>query len=62
MRVESGHLGEVVLVPEVFRDERGFFSEAFRADQFKKLGLPHGFAQDNHSGSVRRRPSPLQAS
>ena len=54
IRIESRHLGEVVvLAPEVFRDERGFFSETFRADHFKELGLPHEFVQDNHSGSVR---------
>jgi dTDP-4-dehydrorhamnose 3,5-epimerase len=54
IRVESRHLGDViVLVSDVFRDERGFFSEIFRADQFNELGLPHEFVQDNHSGSVR---------
>ncbi len=54
IHIESRHLGDVVvLVPEVFRDERGFFSETFRADQFRELGLPHQFVQDNHSGSVR---------
>lgn len=54
LRIESTHLNDiVVVVPEVFEDERGFFLEAFRADQFKALGLPHQFGQDNHSGSVR---------
>jgi dTDP-4-dehydrorhamnose 3,5-epimerase len=54
MRIESRHLGDVVvLVSDVFRDERGFFSEVFRADQFKELGLRHEFVQDNHSGSVK---------
>src|ERR1700674_95706 len=54
LRIESRQLGDVcVLAPEVFRDERGFFTEVFRADQFKDLGLPHEFVQDNHSGSVR---------
>lgn len=55
MRVRSTHLsdGVVVLEPEVFEDKRGFFLEAFRADQFKELGLPIDFVQDNHSGSVR---------
>jgi len=53
-RVESRQLGDVVvLAPSVFRDERGFFCETFRADQFKELGLPHEFVQDNHSGSVK---------
>jgi dTDP-4-dehydrorhamnose 3,5-epimerase len=54
MKIESRHLGEiVVLVPDVFEDERGFFMEAFRSDRFKELGLPHEFPQDNHSRSVR---------
>lgn len=54
MNVETRALGEVVvLVPEAFHDERGFFMESFRADQFKNLGLPHDFLQDNHSRSTR---------
>lgn len=54
MNVEMRALGEVVvLVPEAFHDERGFFMESFRADQFKSLGLPHEFLQDNHSRSTR---------
>ncbi len=52
--VESRHLnGLVVLVGESFQDERGFFLESFRKDQFLELGLPGDFVQDNHSGSVR---------
>ena len=52
--IESRHLRDVaVVVPEVFQDSRGFFSEAFRADQFKSLGLPSEFVQDNHSRSAR---------
>ncbi|MBB6142877.1 dTDP-4-dehydrorhamnose 3,5-epimerase [Silvibacterium bohemicum] len=51
---ESRHLQDVVvIVPEVFRDNRGFFSETFRADQFSALGLPTEFVQDNHSRSER---------
>jgi dTDP-4-dehydrorhamnose 3,5-epimerase len=54
IRVESRHLQDVVvLVPEIFQDGRGFFSETFRADQFEVLGLPTQFVQDNHSRSVR---------
>ena len=55
LQIESRHLGGdvVVLVPEAFRDERGFFLESFRSDYFRELGLPHEFVQDNHSGSVR---------
>lgn len=54
IRVESRHLGDVVVVvPEVFQDSRGFFCETFRADQFEALGLPTRFVQDNHSKSVK---------
>lgn len=54
MKIESEHLnGLAVLVPEVFEDERGFFMETFRVDQFKELGLPHQFVQDNHSRSQK---------
>lgn len=54
LKVESVHLGDVVVVvPEIFEDDRGFFMETFRADQFRQCGLPAEFVQDNHSGSVR---------
>jgi dTDP-4-dehydrorhamnose 3,5-epimerase len=54
INIESTHLGEVVvLVPEIFQDTRGFFMETFRTDQFRELGLPCEFVQDNHSRSVR---------
>ena len=54
IKVESTHLNEVVVVvPGVFQDARGFFSETFRADQFEALGLPTTYVQDNHSGSTK---------
>jgi dTDP-4-dehydrorhamnose 3,5-epimerase len=54
IRVESRHLEEVVvIVPDVFQDDRGFFMETYRADQFKALGLPTEFVQDNHSRSAK---------
>jgi dTDP-4-dehydrorhamnose 3,5-epimerase len=54
LRIDSRHLnGIAVVVPEVFEDERGFFMEVYRADQFKELGLPAEFVQDNHSRTAR---------
>ena len=54
IKIESRHLGDVVvLVPDVFRDDRGFFMETFRVDQFERHGLPTQFVQDNHSRSVK---------
>ena len=45
--------GLVVVEPQVFQDDRGFFYESFNADKFAALGLPTSFAQDNHSYSVK---------
>lgn len=54
IKIESQSLGEVVvIVPEIFQDARGFFTETFRADQFRALGLPTEFVQDNHSRSAK---------
>ncbi|MFH1755788.1 MAG: dTDP-4-dehydrorhamnose 3,5-epimerase [Candidatus Latescibacterota bacterium] len=53
--IESRHFGDSVAIikAKVFGDERGFFLEAYRADQMSALGLPHEYVQDNHSGSVK---------
>lgn len=52
--VESCHFGEVVvLVGNAFSDQRGFFMESYREDQFRDLGLPGIFVQDNHSYSKK---------
>ena len=54
IKVESRFLRDVVvIVPEIFRDARGFFMETFREDQFKQNGLPVHFVQDNHSRSTK---------
>jgi dTDP-4-dehydrorhamnose 3,5-epimerase len=53
IKIESRHLDIVVLVPDVFQDERGFFMETYREDQFRNHGLPYHFVQDNHSRSAR---------
>jgi dTDP-4-dehydrorhamnose 3,5-epimerase len=45
-------LKDVILIePKVFGDERGFFMETFRSDEFAEAGIPIIFVQDNHSGS-----------
>lgn len=54
INIESRPLQDVVVVvPGIFRDDRGFFMETFREDQFKTHGLPTHFVQDNVSRSVR---------
>jgi dTDP-4-dehydrorhamnose 3,5-epimerase len=45
---------EVVLVePDVFRDDRGFFLETYHKTKYGGAGLPEEFVQDNHSFSIR---------
>lgn len=47
-------LPEVLLIePDVYRDDRGFFLETYRIDHYRDLGLPQPFVQDNHSRSER---------
>lgn len=54
LKIESVHLNDIaVIVPQVLGDSRGFFMETFRADQFRELGLPAEFVQDNHSKSAK---------
>lgn len=54
IRIESRFLRDVVvLTPEIFMDDRGFFMETYREDQFETLGLPTRFVQDNHSRSTK---------
>jgi dTDP-4-dehydrorhamnose 3,5-epimerase len=44
----------LVIEPQVFLDERGFFFESFNERRFAELtGLHPQFVQDNHSKSVR---------
>lgn len=44
--------GLQVIVPSKFSDERGFFSETYNFESYKKLGLNTEFVQDNHSISI----------
>jgi dTDP-4-dehydrorhamnose 3,5-epimerase len=51
--VETDLPGVVVLEPDVFRDERGFFLEVYHRDKYVAAGLDVRFVQENHSRSVR---------
>ncbi len=41
----------LILEPQVFGDDRGFFMETFRADEFAEKTGSKPFVQDNHSKS-----------
>lgn len=52
MEVQRTSLPGVLIVePQVFEDERGYFMEAFNADRYAEEGMAGDFVQDNHSGS-----------
>ena len=52
MKFTPTNLPDVILIePDLYGDERGFFMETYRQEGFAKAGIPHLFVQDNHSGS-----------
>ena len=55
MKVKETHLAGVVIIePQVFGDQRGFFMETFQAERYRTLaGINLDFVQDNHSRSVK---------
>jgi dTDP-4-dehydrorhamnose 3,5-epimerase len=45
---------EVILIePQVFGDERGYFSETYKRSEFEKAGIHLEFVQTNHSRSKK---------
>ena len=46
--------GPMIVEPRVFGDERGYFFESFREDDFKANVADIDFVQDNESLSARR--------
>jgi dTDP-4-dehydrorhamnose 3,5-epimerase len=54
MEFSPTSIPDVYLIePVVFGDDRGFFMEVFRSEQFAEVGIDANFVQDNHSGSMR---------
>ena len=55
MKVTPLIIPDVLLIePQVFADERGFFFESFNQERFEKaLGRKVNFVQDNHSMSAK---------
>jgi len=52
--VPSALPGVLILEPDVFGDERGFFLESYNARDFAKAtGIETAFVQDNHTRSAR---------
>ena len=56
MKIEHTRLSEVILLtPDVFRDERGWFTESYSEEKLRaEWGLSARFVQDNHIRSIQR--------
>ena len=48
---ELGLDGVLEICPDIFRDDRGFFSEVFNSEVLSKNGINVDWVQDNHSYS-----------
>jgi dTDP-4-dehydrorhamnose 3,5-epimerase len=53
--------GVLIIEPDVFRDERGWFLETYHASKYQDRGISVSFVQDNHSSSVCRTLRGLHA-
>lgn len=53
MIIETGLAGVVIIEPQVFGDERGFFKESWKASSYGQHGLPTQFSQANISRSAK---------
>jgi dTDP-4-dehydrorhamnose 3,5-epimerase len=45
--------GLILIKPDIFKDERGYFYESFNKNRFQEFGLKLNFVQDNISKSVK---------
>ena len=53
MKFQATNLPGVLLVqPDVFRDDRGFFLETYHLEKYRAGGIRDPFVQDNHSRSA----------
>lgn len=54
MKVIATSIPDLLLLePQVYQDDRGFFLESYHEEHFLEIGIPQRFVQDNHSYSAR---------
>lgn len=55
MKFKRTYISDIILcIPEIFKDNRGYFTETFRQDEFERfLNKKVDFCQDNEAGSVK---------
>jgi len=50
---QTGIRDLLIIIPDIFKDDRGFFAETYRKDKFLAFGIDVEFVQDNHSRSSK---------
>jgi len=45
--------GFLIIEPDVYEDDRGFFLEIYREERYNQAGITDKFVQENHSRSVK---------
>jgi len=54
MQIIKAEIPDVLIIkPDIFQDERGYFYESYNINTFQKAGLDLSFMQDNESKSRR---------
>ncbi|WP_162151122.1 dTDP-4-dehydrorhamnose 3,5-epimerase [Haploplasma modicum] len=53
-KIETGINDLFIIEPNVFGDNRGWFTESYNKESFKKIGINIDFIQDNHSYSKEK--------
>ena len=54
MKVETSSMrGMLILTPDAYSDNRGFFMETYHGEKYSKYGIQETFIQDNHSHSMQ---------
>jgi dTDP-4-dehydrorhamnose 3,5-epimerase len=51
--IETNLPGLLIIDPEIFGDDRGYFFESFSKKSFEAAGIETGFVQDNESKSAK---------
>lgn len=52
-KIETRIKDLIIIEPQVFGDDRGFFMESYTKKDFEGLGITEEFVQDNHSKSKK---------
>ena len=54
MQINKTEIDDLLIInPDIFLDDRGFFMESFRSDYLESIGIKENFPQDNHSQSIK---------